>query len=107
MTDPCEDLRRQFEQFKREQEKINIEADEFKNFSKKALARPLIHNVVGELLLFIVKQQPRKFSNKPSWFTQKHSDKSIVRRITETVKLFPRIKNFKAKANDLKWNYFD
>ena len=94
-VDPCAELRKEFRDFRQSQLVQN-------RFVCNTMAKPLISNFIGELLLFVVGEQPKTVT--PSrWFSRakNSSGKKISGRVDATERLFSGIVNFKQVANEL------
>ena len=105
--DPCAALREEFEDFRRksvdEAESIRSDLNDLSTFSRDVTAIPFIKNLVGELLLYVVGEQP-----KPGYPSARfdYPTNSMKQKIGPRVEATAHIlsldtDNFKSKANNL------
>lgn len=111
--DPCAEIRKEFHEYSKQQEeyrkqqeanrKIQDEIIKAQNtYVCNILVKPLISNIVGELLLYVIAEQPKAVCPSVWFFRHKNSNKQKIRqRIKATVDLFCLIPNFRKVANGL------
>lgn len=115
MTDDpaCSELRQEFDEYRqtmddylKAQEASRKKQDDIFKAQNAYICdtyvKPLVKNVVGESLLFVIGEQPKKTAASTWYSCNKNSKKQNIRkRINAIVSLFGTIQDFKKVANHL------